>query len=109
MLAKLKEVKAELWRRMHHTIPEQGTYLRSVVMGHVCYYGVPLNGWSLVAFRKEVERLWHRTLLRRSQQHHLPWQRMRRYIVRWLPPARVCHPYPWARFDVSTQGRSPVR
>jgi group II intron reverse transcriptase/maturase len=109
MLAKLKEVKAELWRRMHHTIPEQGTYLRSVVMGHVRYYGVPLNGWSLVAFRKEVERLWRRTLLRRSQQHRLPWQRMRRYTVRWLPPARVCHPYPWARFAVITQGRSPVR
>jgi len=109
MLAKLKEVKAELWRRMHHTIPEQGAYLRTVMMGHVRYYGVPLNGWSLGTFRQGIGWLWCRTLRRRSQKHRLPWQRMRRYIDRWLPPAHVCHPYPWARFDVLTQGRSPVR
>ena len=109
MQAKLKELKVELWRRMHQTIPEQGAYLRSVVMGHVRYYGVPLNGWAIGVFRQEVGRLWLRTLRRRSQKHRLPWQRMHRYIVRWLPPARVCHPYPWARFAVTTQGRSPVR
>jgi RNA-directed DNA polymerase len=109
MLTKLKAVKEELWRRMHHTIPEQGAYLRAVVMGHVRYYGVPLNGWSLGAFRQGVGWLWCRTLRRRSQQHRLPWQRMRRYIDRWLPPAHVCHAYPWARFDVLTQGRSAVR
>jgi len=109
MHAKLKDLKQELWRRMHHTIPEQGAYLRSVVSGHVRYYGVPLNGWAINAFRLEVGRLWHRILQRRSQTHRLPWQRMHRYIVRWLPPAHVCHPYPWARFGVLTQGRSPVR
>jgi RNA-directed DNA polymerase len=109
MQAKLKELKQELWRRMHQTIPEQGAYLRSVVMGHVRYYGVPLNGWAIGAFRLEVGKLWHRTLRRRSQTHHLPWQRMLRYILRWLPSARVCHPYPWVRFAVTTQGRSPVR
>jgi hypothetical protein len=109
MQAKLKELKQELWRRMHQTIPEQGAYLRSVVMGHVRYYGVPLNGWAIGAFRLEVGKLWHRTLRRRSQTHHLPWQRMHRYILRWLPSARVCHPYPWVRFAVTTQGRSPVR
>jgi len=109
MQAKLKELKVELWRRMHQTIPEQGAYLRSVVTGHVRYYGVPLNGWAISAFRLEVGRLWHRILQRRSQTHRLPWQRMHRYIVRWLPPAHVCHPYPWVRFGVLTQGRSPVR
>jgi group II intron reverse transcriptase/maturase len=107
--AKLKEVKQELWRRMHQTLPEQGAYLRSVVAGHVRYFGVPLNGWAISAFRLEVGRLWQRTLCRRSQTHRLPWQRMHRYIDRWLPSARVCHPYPWARFAVITQGRSPVR
>lgn len=109
MQAKLKELKQELWRRMHQTVPEQGAYLRSVVAGHVRYFGVPLNGWAISAFRLEVGRLWHRTLRRRSQKHHLPWQRMQRYILRWLPPARVCHPYPWVRFSVMTQGKSPVR
>jgi group II intron reverse transcriptase/maturase len=109
MQAKLKAVKQELWQRMHQTIPEQGAYLRSVVAGHVRYYGVPLNGWAIGVFRQEVGRLWLRTLRRRSQMHCLPWQRMRRHIDRWLPSARVCHPYPWARFAVITQGRIPVR
>jgi len=65
--AKLQEVKAELRRRMHLPIPEQGTYLRSVVTGHVRYYGVPMNGPALGLFRQAVGRLWRRVLLRRSQ------------------------------------------
>ena len=32
---------AELRRRMHDSIPEQGAYLRAVVKGHMRYYGVP--------------------------------------------------------------------
>jgi group II intron reverse transcriptase/maturase len=107
--AKLKAVKSELRYRMHHPIPEQGAYLRSVVGGHIRYYGVPMNGPALGAFRAAVGRLWCRTLRRRSQKHRLPWKRMRRYIARWLPPARICHPYPLVRFDGITRGRSPVR
>jgi hypothetical protein len=44
MQAKLNEVKAELRRRMHDPIPEVGKWLRSVVSGHIRYYGVPRNG-----------------------------------------------------------------
>jgi hypothetical protein len=40
----LQAVKAELRRRMHRPIGEQGTWLRSVVGGHVRYSGVPMNG-----------------------------------------------------------------
>ncbi len=107
--AKLKAVKAELRRRLHEPIPVVGAYLRSVVGGHVRYYGVPMNGSSIGAFHQAIGRLWWRALTRRSQSHHLPWERMRRYLDRWLPPARVCHPYPLARFAVHTQGRSRMR
>jgi group II intron reverse transcriptase/maturase len=107
--AKLQEVKVELRRRMHFPIPEQGTYLRSVVGGHVRYYGVPMNGRAISLFRWAVGRLWHRVLLRRSQTHCLPWRRMTRYIARWLPPARICHPYPLVRLGVVTQGRSRMQ
>jgi RNA-directed DNA polymerase len=107
--AKLKAVKAELWRRLHEPIPVVGAYLRSVVGGHVRYYGVPMNGRSISAFREAVGRLWRRALTRRSQSHHLPWERMRRYIDRWLPPARICHPYPSVRFGVITRGKSRMR
>lgn len=109
MQAKLKEVKQELRRRMHRPVPEQGAYLRSVVGGHVRYYGVPMNGAALNAFRQAIGWLWWRVLKRRSQTHHLPWRRMKKYIHRWLPPARICHPYPLVRFAVITQGRSRMR
>jgi RNA-directed DNA polymerase len=107
--AKLKAVKAELRRRLHEPLSAVGGYLRSVVLGHVRYYGVPMNGSSIVAFRSAIGRLWWRALKRRSQSHHLPWERMRRYIDRWLPPARICHPYPLVRFGAITQGKSRMR
>ena len=107
--AKLKAVKAELRRRLHEPLSAVGGYLRSVVLGHVRYYGVPMNGSSIVAFRQAIGRLWWRALKRRSQSHHLSWERMRRYIDRWLPPARICHPYPLVRFGAITQGKSRMR
>ena len=100
--AKLSEVKAELKRRMHDPIPEVGKWLRSVVGGHIRYYGVPMNSPALHLFRFQVGRLWHRALSRRSQNGRVLWDRMRRLIKRWLPPARVCHPYPLRRLGVIT-------
>jgi group II intron reverse transcriptase/maturase len=45
--AKLAESKGELRRRMHLPVPVQGAWLRSVLLGHDRYYGVPLNGKAL--------------------------------------------------------------
>jgi group II intron reverse transcriptase/maturase len=100
--AKLSAVKAELRRRLHDPIPAVGTWLRSVVGGHIRYYGVPMNSHALHVFRFQVGRLWHRALSRRSQNGRVRWDRMRRLIDRWLPPARVCHPYPLRRLGVIT-------
>jgi group II intron reverse transcriptase/maturase len=100
--AKLKEVKTELRRRMHEAIPVVGQWLRSVVAGHVRYYGVPMNSRAIVTFRFQVGRLWYRTLRRRSQRGRVLWERMRRLIQRWLPLARICHPYPLVRLGVTT-------
>ena len=100
--AKLREVYQELKHRMHDPIPEQGAYLRSVVGGHIRYYGVPMNGPSVSAFRKEVCHLWWKALKRRSHKHRLVWDRMKRLADRWLPLARVCHPYPSVRVGVIT-------
>jgi RNA-directed DNA polymerase len=107
--AKLRALKEELRRRMHTPIREPGAYLRSVLRGHFRYYGVPMNGPALCAFRKAVGYLWRTVLRRRSQGNHLPWRRMGRYIARWFPPARVCHPYPLVRLGVFTQGGSRMR
>jgi RNA-directed DNA polymerase len=100
--AKLNAVNTELRRRMHEPIPAIGTWLRAVVGGHIRYYGVPTNSHALHIFRFQVSRLWHRALSRRSQNGRVTWDRMRRLIDRWLPPARVCHPYPLRRLGVIT-------
>jgi hypothetical protein len=100
--AKLGEVKAELRRRMHTPIPEQGRWLSAVVGGHIRYYGVPMNVPALFLFRSQTGWLWYRALSRRSQNGHVLWDRMRRLIDRWLPPPRVCHPYPLRRLGVIT-------
>ena len=109
MRAKLAEVKKELRRRRHHPIPVQGQWLGSVVRGHLAYYAVPGNTDAVAAFRTQVTRHWLKSLRRRSQRHRLNWERMNRIATRWLPPAKVQHPFPNVRFDARTRGRSPVR
>ena len=109
MRAKLKEVKVELLRRRHLSIPEQGRWLGSVVRGHLAYYAVPGNTDAVAAFRTQVTRHWFKALRRRSQRNRLNWERMNRLATRWLPPARPQHPFPSVRFSVRIQGRSPVR
>ncbi len=100
--AKLREIKAELRRRMQVPVPKVGAYLRSVIFGHMHYYAVPFNAQSVSMFRKVVSRIWWRVLRRRSQRTHLSWSRMKRHVARWLPLVRICHPYPWKRFGVIT-------
>ena len=109
MRAKLREVKDQLTRRRHQPIPVQGKWLHSVVAGHMAYYAVPGNTDAVAAFRTQVSRHWLKALRRRSQRRRLNWKRMNRFITQWLPPARVRHPFPDARFDARIQGRSPVR
>jgi RNA-directed DNA polymerase len=109
MRAKLRSVKADLRRRWHLSIPEQGRWLASVLSGHYRYYAVPDNIRALQTFRETVIRHWLRALRRRSQRSRMTWERMRRIAGRWLPRARILHPWPTERFDARTQGRSPVR
>ena len=100
--AKLQEVKLELRKRMHDAVPEVGKWLKAVVGGHIRYYGVPRNRYALDYFRLMVANYWHHVLQRRSQRGRVQWGRMQRLIRRWLPPAHICHPYPWQRLRVTT-------
>jgi RNA-directed DNA polymerase len=109
MRAKLHQVRDELWQRRHLPVPEQGTWLGSVVRGHCAYYAVPGNSEAIREFRTQAARHWHRALRRRSQRTSLNWERMDRLATRWLPQAKITHPWPSVRFDARTQGRSPVR
>jgi RNA-directed DNA polymerase len=109
MRSKLKSVKTEMRRRMHHPIPEQGRWLARVLQGHYNYYAVPDNSAALHAFREQVNWQWRQTLRRRSQKAGASWDRTHHLAARWLPQPRILHPWPGQRFDARTQGRSPVR
>ncbi|MEN9543629.1 MAG: hypothetical protein RLZZ598_462, partial [Pseudomonadota bacterium] len=58
MRAKLQEIKKDLRRRMHDSIPDQGRWLKAVVMGFNAYHAVPTNLRSIAAFRYHVTELW---------------------------------------------------
>jgi group II intron reverse transcriptase/maturase len=102
MKAKLKTIKIELRKRINDPLEQVGQWLKAVVGGHIRYYGVPTNIPALQKFRHTVGQYWHRMMCRRSQLGHVKWKRMQCLIDRWLPPARICHPYPSNRRRVST-------
>ncbi len=98
MRAKLKEVNDQLKRHRHEPIPVQGRCLASVVRGYLAYYAVPGNIDAVNGFRTQVTRHRYQALRRRSQRKRINWERMNRIATRWLPPARVMHAFPEARF-----------
>jgi hypothetical protein len=102
MRAKLKELKLELRRRMHDPVSKTGSWLRSVLLGHYRYYGVPRNIEAMGSFRYQVLWLWHRALKRRSQKDRCRWDKMTVLTQRWLPTPKIMHPYPDQRLRVTT-------
>jgi group II intron reverse transcriptase/maturase len=102
MRAKLREVGDQLKHRRHQPIPELGRWLAAVVRGHVAYYAVPGNTDAVRAFRDQVARHWYQALRRRSQRRRINWERMGRISRRWLPRARVMHPFPEVRLAART-------
>lgn len=108
MQRKLTELKQEFRRRMHEPLKEQGKWVRSVLQGHYRYYGVPLNSKAIGTMAYRVKRQWMAALRRRSQKaRKLTWAKFERATKNWIPPARICHPYPDARFHGSR--RAAVR
>ena len=104
MRATLQAICEALRRRMHHDVAEVGRWLRVVVQGWFNYYAVPGNFHHLNVFRTQVSRMWLHTLRRRSQRgrRRWNWTRMARLTDRWLPRARILHPYPNQRLIVTT-------
>jgi len=96
--AKLRELKAILMRWRHTPVLEQAAWLRRVVRGYFNYHAIPGNRYTLDVFRTQVIRHWLRALRRRSQKHRLNWARFAKLVIRWIPRARILHPYPPVRF-----------
>ena len=100
MQSKLQDIKEELRRRLHQPIPEQGKWLAQVVRGYFAYHAVPTNLSALKAFRYYIDRLWLRSLRRRSQKDKFAWERIEKLADDWLPQPRILHPWPQQRFAV---------
>jgi hypothetical protein len=98
MVAKLKAIKSELHRLRHDRTAEVGAWLQKVVLGYYQYHAVPGNTTQLRIFKLRVCRLWQSVLVRRSQRAQMRWERLTPILNRWIPPPRVLHPYPDARF-----------
>ncbi len=95
---KLRELQQQLRQRRHEAVARTGKWLRSVVQGYFNYYAVPGNLDHVRTFRTRLIRLWQTQLRRRSQRHRLNWDRMGRFVERWLPVPHVLHPWPSVRF-----------
>jgi RNA-directed DNA polymerase len=100
MQATLRRVKDELRKRRHHSIAQQGQWLRQVVQGFYAYHAVPGNGRATTAFRYHVTNLWWSALERRGQRSRVTWTRAERLFNEWLPLPVTLHPWPRERFDV---------
>ena len=92
MQATILRVKADLQRRRHQPIPEQGRWLGQVVRGFYAYHAVPTNYPALVVFRVRIAQLWKRALMQRSQRARRTWKQMPRLLDTWLPRPRILHP-----------------
>src|SRR5262249_60849024 len=99
MTAKLKEIRAQLRKRMHEHLPGTGKWLQQVVRGYFQYHAIPGNSARQRAFRSDVLWSWLQTLRRRSQKHRMNWERVAARLHPLLPPAQIVHPYPDVRFD----------
>ena len=112
LAAKLKDVQAQLRRRMHADAEGTVAWLQQVVRGYFQDHAVPGNYDRLRAFRREVLRLWYRSLRRRSQRCRLNWLGFCERFSVLLPPLRILQPYPNVRFDArhpSIRGKNRVR
>ncbi len=109
MRTTLMTIRETLMRRRHEPVAIVGRWLRQVLQGYLNYHAVPDNLRRLGGFRWEVGRAWRHALMRRSQRHQLSWDRFQGLLRKYLPPCRLVHPHPDARFTVKTSDRSRMR
>lgn len=96
--AKIRTIKGQLRRRLHHPAPKVGAWLKKVVQGWFNYHAIPGNYKVLNNFRYQVLKLWRTSIGRRSQKAKLTWKKMDHLQAKYLPRPRITHPYPSERF-----------
>ena len=86
---------------MHDDVAAIGRWLGRVVRGWFAYFAVPGSMRRVAAFRHWVVRAWLTALRRRSRTHRTTWGRIAGIADKFLPRARILHPWPEARFAVT--------
>lgn len=87
----LKRINEACQKMRHWKIWEQHERLTRIIRGHYNYFGITGNHNALSRLRHEAERIWGRSLARRSQGR-FAWHRFVKVLERFpLPPARVVH------------------
>ena len=102
---KLNEVKAELQRRMHEPIPEQGKWLRAVVGGYSRYYGVPMNQPALALFRFQLGNGSGIARCRGAARMAASFMGSNAAHTHLLPAGAFC----WSSLSSAAQGRCHLR
>src|SRR5215471_6282793 len=109
LVAKLRQIKAKLRRRMHDPTDSVGEWLKRVTLGYYNYYAIPGNIDRLNVFAQRLRRLWRLILSRRSQRGRAAWDRLTPVFQRWIPASRVFHPYPFDASSLRTLRREPSK
>lgn len=92
---KLKELRENLWWRMHRPVRDQHAWLCAVLRGHYGYYGITGNSRSLALFYRQVCRAWRHVLRRRSQKRRMTWTHFNQLMqVFPLPLPHIVHVWP---------------
>lgn len=84
------------WCRMrrHDPVKTQQRGLAAKLNGHYSYFGISLNFESIARFYREVQMVWRKWLIRRSNSTRLDWNHMNALLKRFpLPRPRIVHRY----------------
>lgn len=93
-VGKLKELRLEMWKRMHIPVPDQWRWLSAVLRGHYGYYGLTGNYRAMKRFVREVERIWQVSLNRRNQKAGMTRTRFFKLLLCLpLPQPTILNPY----------------
>ena len=77
-------------RNRHWSVRDQHAGLVRRLRGHINYFGVNGNSFSVQRVIRATERCWLKWLRRRSQRHRLNWSRFKELLKRLpLPRARI--------------------
>jgi group II intron reverse transcriptase/maturase len=88
----LKVINEWCRTKRHEPISWQQQQLRSKLLGHYAYYGIPCNQGSMNAFLHVVMRIWRKWLCRRSRKSRMNWEVFNRLLQQYpLPQPRVVH------------------